>query len=114
MASLAFSKNLFFSKIHRPRAAMVWVQAHPKDLPVSAEELALFIRLWVLQETDKAELLSFGLAKLFSSTVNCEQATSLPLYGRNFNHQIFWLIHLEPTGKNSYSTKSSCAQLRTK
>ncbi len=45
------------------------VRAHPKDAPVSADELAFRLRLRLLEEDEEAELLSFGTEK-FSSTVN--------------------------------------------
>jgi hypothetical protein len=55
--------------IHRSRAAVVRVRAHPKDLPISAEELAFLLCLQLLEEPDEAELLSLCSAK-FTSTVN--------------------------------------------
>jgi hypothetical protein len=60
---LSPSRKNSFSIFYRPRAAVVWVRAHPKDLPVSAEELAFRLRLRPLEEQDEAELLSFDSAK---------------------------------------------------
>ena len=63
------SRKISFMILHRPRSAVVRVRAHPKDAPVSADELAFRLRLRLLEEDEEAELLSFGTEK-FSSTVN--------------------------------------------
>ncbi len=39
------SRKIPFSLIHRPRSAVVRVCAHPKDAPVSADELVFRLRL---------------------------------------------------------------------
>ena len=63
------SRKISFMILHRPRSAVVRVRAHPKDAPVTADELAFRLRLRLLEEDEEAELLSFGTEK-FSSTVN--------------------------------------------
>ncbi len=40
-----------------------------------------------------------------------EQATFLPLYGRNYNHQIFWLVHLEQTTTQKEQLHETAHQL---
>ena len=66
--------------IHRPRAAVVRVRAHSKDLPVSAETLAFLLHLRLLEEQDEAELFLLGSANV-SSTVNfINDCPSLPRY----------------------------------
>ena len=60
-ASAGALRKIPFSLIHRPRSAVVRVRAHPKDAPVSADELAFRLRLRLLEEEEEAERLSFDI-----------------------------------------------------
>jgi hypothetical protein len=68
MVALPRAQNILLN-IHNPHAAAMRVRAHPRDLEISAEDLAFYLRVRLLAEYDTADLLSYGTAQ-FTTTVN--------------------------------------------